>query len=72
MKSGVPQGSAVALIMCLVYVNDITEGISSYISLLPDDAKLLRKIKKNILLRVTEYNRRKNWTNIDTVTTTRL
>ena len=39
-----PQGSVLAPIMFLVYVNDKTEGVSSYISLFPDDAKLLRKI----------------------------
>ena len=33
--------------MFLVYVNDMTEGISSYISLFADDAKLLRKIRNH-------------------------
>ena len=45
VKSGVPQGSSVwAPIMFLIYVNDMTEGVSSYISLFANDAKLLRKI----------------------------
>ena len=30
--------------MFLIYVNDMTEGVRSYISLFADDAKLLRKI----------------------------
>ena len=30
-----------------VYVNDMIEGVSSYISLLTDDAKLLRKIRNH-------------------------
>ena len=30
--------------MFLVYLNDMTEGESSYISLFADDSKLLRKI----------------------------
>ena len=31
--------------MFLVYVNDMTEGVSSYISLFADDENLLRKIR---------------------------
>ena len=34
----------VAPIMFLIYLNDMTEGVSNYISLFADDAKLLRKI----------------------------
>ena len=44
-ECGVPQGSILASVMFLVYVNDITEGVNSYMSLFADDAKLLRKIK---------------------------
>ena len=44
VTSGVPQGSVLAPIMFLIYVNDMTEGVSSYMSLFADDAKLLRKI----------------------------
>ena len=33
--------------MFVVYVNDMTEGVSSYISLFADDAKLLRKIRNH-------------------------
>ena len=33
--------------MFVVYVNDITEGVSSYISLFIDDAKLLSKISNH-------------------------
>ena len=45
MKSGVQQGSVLAPIMFLVYVNDMTEVVSSYICLFTDDATLLRKIR---------------------------
>ena len=31
--------------MFLVYINDMTEGVSSYISLFADDAKLPRRIE---------------------------
>ena len=44
VKSGVPQGSVLVPVMFLVYVNDMTEGVNSYMSLFADDAKLLRKI----------------------------
>ena len=43
VKSGVPHVSVLAPIMFLVYVNEMT-GISSYISLFADDAKLLGKL----------------------------
>ena len=46
VKSGVPQGSVLTPIMFLVYVNDMTERISTYLSLFADDAKLLMEIKK--------------------------
>ena len=45
VKSGVLQGSVLAPIMFLVYVNDMTEGVSSYLILFADDAKLLRDKK---------------------------
>ena len=40
--SGVPQGLVLALMMFLVYVNDVTEGVSSCISLLADDTKKMK------------------------------
>ena len=42
VKSGVPQGSVLAPIIFLLYVNDMTERVSSYMSLFADNAKLLR------------------------------
>ena len=45
MKRRVPQGSVLVPIMFLIYVNDMTEGVSSYISLFADNAKLIKKIR---------------------------
>ena len=44
VKSGIPWGSVLAPIMLFVYVNNMTEGVSCYMSLFADDTKLLRKI----------------------------
>ena len=45
VTSGVPQGSVIAPIMFQIYVNDIQNGVTSYINLFADDAKLLRVIE---------------------------
>ena len=43
--SGVPQGTVLAPIMFVVYINDMTEGVESYMNMFADDVKILRKIQ---------------------------
>ena len=42
---GKPQGSVLAPIMFQVYINDMQCGMTSYMNLFADDAKLMRVIK---------------------------
>ena len=62
-ESGVPQGSVLVPIMFLMYVNDMTERVSNYISLFADDAKLLRKIgnRKNCWELYNDINKIYEW-----------
>ncbi len=46
VTSGVPQGSVLAPIMFAVYINDMAEGVTSYMNTFADDAKILRKVTK--------------------------
>ena len=45
--SGVPQGSVLGPILCLIYTNDIEEGVTSNILKFADDTKLFSKIEGN-------------------------
>ena len=44
--SGVPQGSVLGPMLCLVYINDLEEGITGKILNFSDDTKLFTKTKE--------------------------
>ena len=44
--SGVPQGSVLGLILCLVYINDLEKGVTGKLLKFADDTKLFRKTKE--------------------------
>ena len=48
VTSGVPQGSVLAPIMFQIYVNDMQCGVTSYMNMFADDAKLMRVIKNTV------------------------
>ena len=44
MFSGIPRGTVLALLIFLLYINDIGENITSHIKLFADDCQLFRTI----------------------------
>ena len=44
-KSGVPQGSVLGPLLFLVYINDLTDNISSTMKLFVDDASLFLRVR---------------------------
>ena len=45
VKSGVPHGTILGPILFIMYVNDISTGVSSTVKLYADDTKLYREIE---------------------------
>ena len=48
--SGVPQGTLLSPITFAVYINDMIEGVDSYMNKFADDAKILRRIHMKITI----------------------
>ena len=44
VTSGVPQGSVLGPVMFGIFVNDLVDGIGSYINLFADDTKIMSKV----------------------------
>ena len=61
VESGVPQGSVLAPVLFLIYINDMPEGVNSYINLFADDAKLCRCVKSEEDCEILQEDLNKIW-----------
>ena len=63
VTSGVPQGSVLGPLMFVIYVNDLSDEVDSYINLFADDAKLMRKFENvnDCMMLQKDLNKINSW-----------
>ena len=53
VKAGVPQGSTLGPLLFLIYINDLTDGLSSNTKLFADDTSLFSIIYDSVITTLT-------------------
>ena len=48
VHSGIPQGSVLGPTLCVMFINDMPDGISSLSKMFVDDAKVFRQIETSM------------------------
>ena len=63
VTSGVPQGSVLGPLMFVIYINDLSHEVDSYINLFADDAKLMRKVENvnDCMMLQNDLNKINSW-----------
>ena len=66
VKSGVPQGSVIAALLFVIYINDLPENIKSQLFLFADDCKFFRQILNldDTEIMQTDLNTLLEWSNL--------